>query len=114
MALGQFHIVLKVGEGNLGLHHPELGGVARGVGVLRAEGGAEGVHIAEGHGEVLGVQLAGHGEVGRLAEEVLAESTSRLARPSLSGGRLGGSSVVTRNISPAPSQSLAVMMGVCT
>ena len=69
-ALGQFHIVLKVGEGNLGLHHPELGGMARRVGVLRAESGAERVHIPEGHGEVLGVQLAGHGERGGLAEEV--------------------------------------------
>ena len=43
-----------------------------GVGVLRPEGGAEGVHVAEGHGEVLGVELAGDGEVGALAEEVLA------------------------------------------
>ena len=69
-ALGQLHIVLKVGEGNLGLHHPELGGMARRVGILRAERGAERVHVPEGHGEVLGVQLAGHGERGGLAEEV--------------------------------------------
>ena len=51
--------------------YPELGGVALGVGVLRPEGGPEGVDRAKGHGEVLAVELAGHGEVGPLAEEVL-------------------------------------------
>ena len=47
--------------------------MARGVGVLGAEGRAEGVHVAKGHGEVLGVELAGHGKRGGGAEEVLAE-----------------------------------------
>ena len=47
--------------------------MALGVGILRPEGRAEGVHIAEGHGEVLGVQLAGDRQVGGLAEEVLGE-----------------------------------------
>ena len=42
-----------------------------GVGVLGAESGAEGVDIAEGHSEVFAVELAGDGEVGALAEEVL-------------------------------------------
>ena len=41
------------------------------VGVFGAEGGAEGVDVAKGHGEVLGVELAGDGQVGGLAEEVL-------------------------------------------
>ena len=45
--------------------------MALGVGVFRPEGGAEGVHVAEGHGEVLAVELAGDGEAGPLAEEVL-------------------------------------------
>ena len=45
--------------------------MALGVGVLRPEGGAEGIDIAEGHGEVLAVELAGDGQVGLLAEEVL-------------------------------------------
>ena len=36
------------------------------------------------------------------------------AASSLTSGAWAGSMVVTRNISPAPSQSLAVMMGVCT
>ena len=69
--LGHVHIASQVAEGHLRLDHPELGGVALGVGVLGAEGRAEGVDIAEGHGEVLGVELAGHGEAGLLAEEVL-------------------------------------------
>ena len=69
--LGQVHVVFQIGESDLGLDHPELGGVALGVGVLGAEGGAEGVHTAEGHGEVLAVELAGHGQAGLLAEEVL-------------------------------------------
>ena len=41
--LGQIHIVGDVIEGHLGLNHPELGQVARGVAVLSAEGGAKGV-----------------------------------------------------------------------
>ena len=69
--LGHIHVTGQVAEGHLRLDHPELGGVALGVGVLGPEGGAEGIHIAEGHGEVLGVQLAGHGQAGFLTEEVL-------------------------------------------
>ena len=70
--LGHVHVPGQVAEGHLRLDHPELGGVALGVGVLRPEGGAKGIYIAEGHGEVFGVQLAGHGEAGFLAEEILA------------------------------------------
>ena len=70
--LGHVHVACQIAEGHLRLDHPELGGVALGVGVLGPEGGAEGVHIAEGHGEVLGVQLAGNGQAGLFAEEVLA------------------------------------------
>ena len=46
--------------------------MARGVGVFGAEGGAKGVHVAKGHGKVLGIELAGHGEACVLAKEVLA------------------------------------------
>ena len=42
-----------------------------GVGVLGAEGGAEGVDLGEGHGEGLALQLAGDGQGSLLAEEVL-------------------------------------------
>ena len=47
--------------------------MALGVRYLGAEGRAEGVHIAEGHGEVFAVELAGNGQVRALAEEVLGE-----------------------------------------
>ena len=46
--------------------------MALGVGIFCPEGGTEGIHIAEGHGEVFGIELAGNGEAGLLAEEVLA------------------------------------------
>ena len=69
--LGQLHVILQIGEGDFRLDHPEFGGMAGGVGVFRAEGGAEGVDVAESHGEGLGVELAGNGQVGGLAEEVL-------------------------------------------
>ena len=71
--LGHVHIILQVAEGHLRLDHPELGGVALGIGDLRSEGGAEGVHIPEGHGKVLRVQLAGNGQVRGFAEKVLGE-----------------------------------------
>ena len=77
--LGGIHVVVEVGEGHLGLDHPELGCVALGVAYLGAEGGAEGVHVAEGHGEVFGVELAGDCEVGGLAEKVLVPHGDPLA-----------------------------------
>ena len=72
----RFHaleVVVEVGERHLRLDHPELGGVALGVGVLGAERRTEGVHVAEGEREIFGVELAGHGQVRALAEEILAE-----------------------------------------
>jgi len=69
--LGGVHIAVQIGEGHLRLHHPELSGVTLGVGILRTEGRTKGIDIAEGHGEVLGVQLTGHRQAGLLAEEVL-------------------------------------------
>ena len=69
----QVHVLLEGGEGDLRLDHPELCGVAGGVGLLSPEGGTEGVDVAEGHGEGLAVELAGDGEVGGLVEEILAK-----------------------------------------
>ena len=69
--LRQIHVVVQIGEGDLRLDHPKFRSVALGVGVLRPEGGAEGVNTAEGHGEVLAVELAGDGQIGLFAEEVL-------------------------------------------
>ena len=65
--------IVQIGEGHLGLDHPELGGMAGGVGVFGTEGGAEGIDVAEGHGIGLAVELAGNGQIGGFAEEVLAE-----------------------------------------
>ena len=69
--LHALEIVVEVGKRHLRLDHPELGGVALGVGVLGAERRPEGVHVAERHGEVFGVELAGDREARALAEEVL-------------------------------------------
>jgi len=69
--LGQRHVAVEVAEGDLGLDHPELRRVARGMGILRPEGGAEGVDVRQGAGEGFALELAAHGEVGRLAEKLL-------------------------------------------
>jgi hypothetical protein len=97
-ALGEVGVVVEVGEGDLRLDHPELGQVPRGVAVLGAEGRPERVHLAERQAVRLDVELPRDGEVGLLAEEVLAEVD-------LAGsvrGRLARSSVDTRNICPRP------------
>jgi len=55
------HVVLQVGERDLGLDHPELRQVPAGVAVLRPERGAEGVHAGQGARVVLhlhAIQLA--------------------------------------------------------
>ena len=61
----------EVGEGDLGLHHPELGEVPGGVGVLGPERRAERVDLAHGQAVGLDVELARNREVGLPAEEVL-------------------------------------------
>ena len=68
--LAQVHVPLQIAEGHLRLDHPELGGMARGVRVLRAEGRAEGVDVGQRAGEGLAFELAADGQVGRLAEEI--------------------------------------------
>ena len=69
--LGGLKVGVQVGEGHLRLDHPELGGMAGVVALLGAEGGAEGVDVAQRHGHGLGLQLAGNGQVDRTLEEVL-------------------------------------------
>ena len=69
--LGGVHVAAQVAERHLRLDHPELGCVAGGKALLRPEGGAKGVHLAECHGHGLGFQLAGNGQVDRLLKEVL-------------------------------------------
>lgn len=41
-----------------------------GVGILSTEGGAESVHVAQGAGECLRVELAGYSQIGWLAKEL--------------------------------------------
>ena len=70
--LGQVHVVVDVVERHFGLYHPEFREVARGVGVLRAEGRPEGVDLAERGRSELPFELSAHGQARLLAEEVLA------------------------------------------
>ena len=109
--LGQVRVVVEVGEGHLGLDHPELGQVPARVRVLGAEGRAEGVDVAQRAGVGLALELAADGQAGAAAEEVLRVVDAGRRRRAAASSR---SSVVTWNISPAPSQSLAVMIGVWT
>lgn len=71
VVLRALHVVREVAEGDLRLDHPELCQVAGGVGVLGAEGGAEGVDVGQRARVVLPLHLAGDREVRLLAEEVL-------------------------------------------
>ena len=67
---GELEQAVEVHVGDFGLDHPELGEVAAGLGFFGAEGGAEAVDLAQGEGGGLDVELAGLGEVGRVAEVV--------------------------------------------
>ena len=63
-------------EAHLGLKHPKLRQVSRGVGVLSAEARPESVHAAQRGCVGLGVQLTRHGEEGFLRADLLI-ATSR-------------------------------------
>ena len=65
------HVVVEIREGELGLHHPKLGEVARRVRVLRAKRGAKRVHVAHRARVNLRVELPGDGQVRGLTEEIL-------------------------------------------
>mmetsp|Transcript_41804 Transcript_41804/g.97891 ORF Transcript_41804/g.97891 Transcript_41804/m.97891 type:complete len:293 (+) Transcript_41804:864-1742(+) len=75
--LGVVHVVAQIGEGHLGLDHPELGEVPCRVGVFRAERRAECVHIAQSASVRLGGELPRHREVRRAPEEVVGEGLRR-------------------------------------
>ena len=64
------HVSLQIAESDFRFDHPEFGRMARGVGVFGAEGGAEGVDVAQGAGHGFAFELAADGEVGGFAEEV--------------------------------------------
>ena len=67
----QVHQFLEVHEGDFGFYHPELGQVARRVGVFGAECGAEGVDSTEGRSTELAFQLSAHSERSHFAEEIV-------------------------------------------
>ena len=68
--LGEVDGVVQVGEGDLRLHHPELGQVPPRLRLLRAKGGPEAVDPAVGGHRRLAVKLAALRQVGRALVEV--------------------------------------------
>ena len=72
-SLGQIHVVSQLEECRLGLDHPELGQMPRGVGVFRTERGAERVNFAQCRGVDFAFQLTRHGQVRGTIEKVLRE-----------------------------------------
>ena len=56
----QVHQFLLVDESHLGLHHPELGQMAWGIGILSAERRTEGVDSTECRGSQFTLQLSAH------------------------------------------------------
>ncbi len=74
--LGQLDEALELEEGDLGLHHPELGQVPARLGLLGPERGSEAVDLAEGRRRGLEVELPGLGEV-RLVAEVIGLEEGR-------------------------------------
>ena len=70
-AFAKIHHVGKFGVSGFGLKHPEFGEVAASLGFFGAEGGAEGVDLAEGHGGGFDVELSALREVGLLVVDVI-------------------------------------------
>ena len=68
---GQLHVVLQLIEGHLRFDHPELGEMARRVGIFGTERGAEGIDPSQRQGAQLAFELARYGQVAGLAEEIL-------------------------------------------
>ena len=69
--LGQLHVVLQLVEGHLRLDHPELREVARRVGILGTERGAEGVDAPQRQRAQLAFELSRYGQVAGFAEKIL-------------------------------------------
>ena len=109
--LGERRVVGEIGERDLRLDHPELGEVAAGVRVLRAERRPERVDLGQRQAVRLDVELARHGEE-RLACR-RSPARSRPCRPACAAGSRGRASR-RGTAAPAPSASDAVMIGVLT
>ena len=86
--LGKVHIVVEIGKSDLGLDHPELGGVARRVGIFSPESRTEGIDLAKAESEAFGLKLTGNGQAAFLAEEILRKGV--FARLHGGVGRQGG------------------------
>ena len=70
--LRDLHVAFEIAERHLGLDHPELGCVTRREGILRAERRSERVDVVECQRKDLAFELSADGQVGHLAEEILA------------------------------------------
>src|SRR5262245_54365759 len=105
--LGQLHVLVESGERHLRLDHPELGQMAPRLGLLRAERGTEDVHLAEGEGARLGVELAALREIRRLAEVLYREQRGgALARGRRQDRRIEAEEAVLVKILPAGTDQL--------
>jgi hypothetical protein len=93
--LGELHEAVEIHECDFGLDHPEFREVTAGLRLLRAKRRAEAVDLAEREGGCLDVELAGLGEVGRVAEVVeLEEGAGALACGGGEDGRVGADEAV--------------------
>src|SRR5208337_5093672 len=70
-SLCHIHVVLKVVESHFRLHHPELGKMSAGIGILRPESGTEGIYFPEGQSINFGLKLTAHGEKGRPCKKIV-------------------------------------------
>jgi hypothetical protein len=57
----QDHIIIKIGEGDFGFNHPELGSVARSVALFGPESRPKGIDVAERHRKSFDVELTRNG-----------------------------------------------------
>ena len=71
LRLGHRHVPLQICERHFRLDHPELRGMPGRIGILRPEGGAEGINIAQCTGERLRLQLSAHGEKRLFPKKIL-------------------------------------------
>ena len=69
--LGQCRVVAQIGKGNLGLDHPELGQVARSVGIFCAKRGTKGINLGQRHAIGFDVELTRNGEERFPAKKIL-------------------------------------------
>ncbi len=72
-SLRQIHQIVELTVGDFRLDHPEFGEVTARLRFFGAKGWAERVHLAEGHGRGLDIELTGLGEVRLLVEIIDGE-----------------------------------------